>query len=141
MVKKIKKILVPLDGSKNSLRGLDVAISFARECKAVILCLYVIPVNPMTFSDAVVPFQILFPKDAKIVLEKAKTQAAKKGVLLNTKLVYGSPSAEIIDLANKRKVDFIVIGSRGRSGLKEIFLGSVANTVVHKSRTPVLVVK
>ncbi len=141
MVKKIKKILVPLDGSKNSLRGLDVAISFARECKAVILCLYVIPVNPMTFSDSVVPFQILFPKDAKIVLEKAKTQAAKKGVLLNTKLIYGSPSAEITDLANKRKVDFIVIGSRGRSGLKEIFLGSVANAVVHKSRTPVLVVK
>ncbi len=138
---KIKKILVPVDGSKNSLRGLDVAISFARQCKATILCPYVIPVSPMTFSDAVIPFQIIFPEDAKIVLKKAKTLAAKKGVLLQTKLIYGSPSAEIIDLANKRKVDFIVIGSRGRSGLKEIFLGSVANVVVHKSRTPVLVVK
>ncbi len=109
---KIKKILVPVDGSKNSLRGLDVAISFARQCKATILCLYVIPVSPMTFSDAVVPFQIIFPKDAKIVLEKTKTSAAKKGILLTTKLIYGIPSAEITDLANKRKVDLIVIGSR-----------------------------
>ncbi len=141
MVKKIETILVPLDGSKNSVRGLDTAIYFARRCQAIILCLYVIPVYPENFSDSVNPFRMFFLKDSETILGKAKTKAAKKGVLLKTKLTYGNPSAEIIDLAKKRKVDLIVIGSRGRTGLKEIFLGSVANAVVHKSRVPVLVVK
>jgi nucleotide-binding universal stress UspA family protein len=44
--KKIKKILVPLDGSKNSMRGLDEGIYLARQCQATITGLYVIPIYP-----------------------------------------------------------------------------------------------
>jgi len=44
-------------------------------------------------------------------------------------------------MANSKKFDIIVIGSRGQSGLKEVFLGSVARAIVHKSKIPVLVIK
>ena len=44
-------------------------------------------------------------------------------------------------MARNKEFDIIVIGSRGQSGLKEVFLGSVANAIVHKSKIPVLVIK
>ena len=137
----IKKILVPLDGSKNSLRGLDEGIYLARQCHATITGLYVIPIYPRNLADAIMPFQIHLNKTAKKFMSDAKTRCAKKGIIFKSKVVFGSPSVEIQDLSKVGKFDIVVIGSRGQSGLKEAFLGSVANTIVHKSKIPVLVVK
>ena len=139
--KNIKKILVPLDGSKNSLRGLDEAIYLARQCHATITGLYVIPIYPRNFADATMPFQIHLTKSAKNFMNNAKTKCAQKGIVFKSKIIFGSPTAEINDMANKKKFDIIVIGSRGQSGLKEVFLGSVAKAIVHKSKIPVLVIK
>jgi len=139
--KKIKKILVPLDGSKNSLRGLDEAIYLARQCQAIITGLYVIPIFPRNLTDAIMPFQIHLTKEAKKLMKNAKVRSAQKGVVFKSKIIFGSPSVEIDDMSKKGKFDIIVIGSRGQSGIKEVFLGSVANAIVHKSKAPVLVVK
>ncbi len=139
--KQIKKILVPLDGSKNSFRGLDQAIYIARQCQATITGLYIIPIYPRNIADAIMPYQIQFQKEAKKFMITAKTNAAKKGIVFNSKIVYGSPTSEITSFVNEKKYDLIVIGSRGQSRLKEAFLGSVAAGVVHKSKIPVLVVK
>ena len=136
-----KKILVPLDGSKNSLRGLDEGIYLARQCQAVITGLYVIPVFPRNLSDAIMPFQIHFTKEAKRFLDDAKVRCAQKGIVFKSKIIFGSPTVEINDMSQKGKFDLIVIGSRGQSGIKEVFLGSVANYVLHKSKIPVLIVK
>ena len=137
----IKKILVPLDGSKNSLRGLDEGIYLARQCQATITGLYVIPIYPRNLADAIMPFQIHLTKEAKKFMSDAKTRCAKKGIVFKSKVVFGSPTVEIQDLSKSGKFDIIVIGSRGQSGIKEAFLGSVANAIVHKSKVPVLVVK
>ena len=137
--KNIKKILVPIDGSKNSMRGLDEAIYLARQCHATITGLYVIPIYPRNFSDAIMPYQIHLTKSAKKFMESAKTKCAQKGIMFKSKIIFGSPTIEINEMA--KAYDIIVIGSRGQSGLKEIFLGSVANAVVHKSKIPVLVIK
>jgi nucleotide-binding universal stress UspA family protein len=137
----IKKILVPLDGSKNSMRGLDEAIYLARQCNATITGLYVIPIYPRNFADAIMPYQIHLSKYAKKFMSRAKTQCAQKGIVFRTKILFGSPTAEISDIANNKKFDIIVIGSRGQSELKEIFLGSVVKATIHKSKIPVLVIK
>ena len=71
----------------------------------------------------------------------AKTGAAKKGIVFNSKITYGSPISEIISFAKDKKYDLIVIGSRGMSSAKELFLGSTSNYVLHKSLVPVLIVK
>ncbi len=139
--KKIEKILVPLDGSKNSLRGLDEAIYLARQCQATITGLYIIPIYPRNLADAIMPFQIHLNKEAKKFMDSAKKRSAQKGIDFKSKIIFGSPTVEIEELSKKGKFDIIVIGTRGQSGLKEVFLGSVANAIVHKSKIPVLVVK
>ncbi len=139
--KNIKKILVPLDGSKNSMRGLDEAIYLARQCHAIVTGLYVIPIYPRNFADAIMPYQIHLTKSAKKFMNDAKRKCAQKGIMFRSKIMFGSPIAEIDDMAKRRKFDIIVIGSRGQSELKEVFLGSVAKAIVHKSKIPVLVIK
>jgi len=137
----IKKILVPLDGSKNSLRGLDEAIYLARQCHATITGLYVIPIYPRNFTDSIIPYQVNLIKSAKKFMDSAKTLSAQRGIVFKSKIIFGSPIVEINEMARDKKFDIIVIGSRGQSGLKEVFLGSVAKAMIHKSKIPVLIVK
>ncbi len=47
----------------------------------------------------------------------------------------------LLSYANSNKIDLIVVGSRGQSGIKEMFLGSISNGIVHKAKQPVLIVK
>jgi nucleotide-binding universal stress UspA family protein len=74
-------------------------------------------------------------------MDGAKTRCAQKGVVFKSKVIFGSPTVEIEEMSRTGKFDIIIIGSRGQSGIKEAFLGSVANAIVHKSKVPVLVVK
>lgn len=143
MAIKTKKILVPLDGSKNSLRGLDMAIHLARQSQGTITALSVKTVpgvyalHPLGFLD----FNSM--SEVKKILADAKLRAAKKGIQLTGKAIAGDPGYDIARFANnsKNKIDLVVVGARGRGSAKEIFLGSVSNYVLHKSKKPVLVVK
>jgi nucleotide-binding universal stress UspA family protein len=136
----IKKILVPMDGSKNSFRGLDTAIYLARQSGATITGLFVMPVYPRSFVPIAYDTKYL-TKAAKEFMENAKRRAAQNGIIFVGKIVMGTESTEIIDFATKNKFDIVVIGARGYGGVKEAFLGSVSHAVVHKSKIPVLVVK
>ena len=81
--KNIKKILVPMDGSKNSMRGLDEAIYLARQCHATITGLYVIPLaKPMTDSQISYLEKYLLNNASKF-MSKAKTRAAQNGILFD----------------------------------------------------------
>ncbi len=144
MRNKIKNILVPLDVYKNSIRGLDEAIILARQSHGTITGIYVkhmpaiYAIHPIGFLD------VGMTKEAKKFLASAKTRAAKKGILFNSKLIGGGdPGFDIVKFAHtkKNKFDLIVIGSRGMGSAKEIFLGSTSNYVLHKSKIPVLIVK
>ncbi len=139
----IKKILVALDGSKNSIRGLDKAITLARAGHGTITALYIKTV-PAIYALHPIGFMSLNQvTEAKKFLISAKNRAAKKGILLTHKIIGGEPGFDIVRFAHnkKNKIDIIVIGARGRGLVKEIFLGSVSNYVVHKSKLPVLIVK
>ena len=141
MKTKIKKILVPLDGSSNSFRGLDVAIHMARQCHATITGLYVLGmVKPQT-SDQITPLEKILLEHAQKIMKKAKLKAAKKGILFFDRVSYGDDGKRIAYVAERKNFDLIVIGSRGRGAAKEIFLGSTSNYVLHKSKKPVLIVK
>jgi len=140
-MKKIKKILVPLDGSKNSMRGLDEGIYLARQCQATITGLYVVPLaKPQTNSQISYVEKHLLKNTAKF-MAKAKKRAAQNGILFDDKVVYGDEASEIIYFSKQKSYDIIIMGSRGMSPLKEAFLGSTSNSVLHKSTIPVLIVK
>lgn len=136
----IKKILVPMDGSKNSFRGLDTAIYLARQCSATLTGLFVIPVYPKSFMPITYDKKYLI-QSAKEFMENAKKRSAQNGIVFVRKTMTGNESSEIIDFASKHKFDMIVIGARGLGSVKETFLGSVSHAVVHKSKIPVLIVK
>jgi nucleotide-binding universal stress UspA family protein len=137
----IKKILVPLDGSKNSFRGLDEAIYLARQCHAIITGLYVVTLVLPSKNTSMSPIEKYLLEQAKKFMLKAKTRAAQNGVMFKDKVVYGDEGPKIINFAKNNNFDVIVIGARGKSFLKEIFLGSTSNYVMHKSLIPVIVVK
>ncbi len=138
---KIKKILVPIDGSKNSFKGLNEAIYLARQCGATITGFYVVPIYPSRFGDIMNTFKKEAFKQARKFMGEAKTISAQNGIVFSEKIVYGEAKWDIVDFAHNQKFDLIVIGSRGFGPVKEMFIGSVANYVVHKSKVPVLVVK
>lgn len=137
----IKSILVPLDGSSNSFRGLDVAIHMARQNHATITGLYVVGLVKPSPNEPITPLEKILLDNAHKIMKKAKLQAAKKGVLFFDRVSYGDEGKRIVDIAERKNFDLIVIGSRGMSAAKEIFLGSTSNYVLHKSKKPVLIVK
>ena len=141
MVVKIKKILVPLDGSSNSIRGLDVAIHLARQCHATITGLYVIGIVKPRIDEPISSPESYFLEHAEKIMKNAKLKAAKQGILFFDTVSYGDEEKRIVDIAEKKNFDLIVIGSRGMGAAKEIFLGSTSNYVLHKSKKPVLIVK
>lgn len=119
------------------------AIHIARQSHGTITALSVKSVpgiyalHPLGFLD----FSSM--TEVKKLLGDAKVRAAKKGIQLTTKTLAGDPGYDIARFANNAKngIDLVVIGARGRGSAKEMFLGSVSNYVLHKSKKPVLIVK
>jgi nucleotide-binding universal stress UspA family protein len=139
----VKKILVALDGSKNSLRGLAKAIEIAKEGQSMIIGLNVVPV-PMSYFVSRPKMQIKedMVKSSKKILDAAEKKCKMANIEFESKIIPGGdPGYDIVKFSAKQKVNMIVIGARGVNPLKEMFLGSVSNYVLHKSKIPVMIVK
>ena len=143
MIKKeISKILVPLDGSKNSVRGMEMAITLAKQCGATITGVYSIYAPPHSEFRGVGSVEKVFNSKIKEFMVDAKTLVEKNGIKFKERLMRGDIGYNIVKFAHgKEKFDMIVMGSRGRSSTKEVFFGSVSNYVIHTSKIPVLIVK
>ena len=139
----LKKILVPLDGSNNSLRGLDHAISLAKLSGASIVGAHVsyIPGNLAYPRQGFINQALV--KEANRYLNTAKKRCTENGISFTSKILPGTPSHGIVKFGQEVKngINMIVMGTRGLSSPKESFLGSVSNHVAHKSKVPVLLVK
>jgi nucleotide-binding universal stress UspA family protein len=144
-----KKILVPLDGSDFSFRAANYAINLARLTAGEIICVHAIGGLPyieyMAPSGLTVPRYIQeVKKQTEEWFSQVKSKAVKQGVKVTTAdTIFNLPSVaeSIINYAFEQKADLIVIGTRGRSGLKRLLLGSVASAVVSHASCPVLVVR
>ena len=140
--KNIKKILVPLDGSKNSFKGLDEAIYLAQHFNSAITALCVISsYPPLPLMGRQIPYEKHILEQVKRFMSNAKKTCVGNKVKFNEKIIKGIATLDIAEFASDNKFDLIVMSSRGMSPVKELFLGSVSNAVVHKSKIPVLIVK
>ena len=137
----IKRILIPVDGSKNSFRGLDTAIYLARQCHATLTGLYVMPIYPKSLLLKPIPYEAELGKKAQEFLTKAKTRSAQNGIVFNEKIIKGDDGEVILGFAKEKKFDLIVMGARGLGSVKAFFLGSTSNYVLHKSKIPVMICK
>jgi len=146
----LRTILVPVDGSEWSFRAAKYAIKIAKMSNAQIVCVHAIVSLPAT-AYANVKAGVLVPQ----YIEEAKKEAqkwfdeinaiAKKAsvVRLSTEIMLDVSSVTdvLITYAKRNNVDLIVIGTKGRTGLKKFVLGSVASGVVSHATCPVLVVR
>ena len=137
--------MVCLDGSKNSLRGLDKAILFAKQSDAVILGVHS-DTSFSAFSAVRAPIlpEKKWKKEASKLMNVAKKKVEKNKIKFEGIVIGGhSSGTDLTTFANNpaNKIDQIVIGSRGMGFPKEIFFGSTSNFVLHKAKAPVTIVK
>ena len=141
----ISKILVPIDGSENSLRALSHGLFLSSNLKIKLTILFVIEVPPFVYiqSQKVVDSVMAsLEKEAKDILEEGRNQAKRYDVEPEILFLEGNSIASIIiEHGDKNNFDLIVIGSKGKGKLKTSLLGSVSNKVIHHSKSPVYMVK
>lgn len=137
-----RRILLAVDGSKNSIRATEEAVKIASlipQCKIEVV--YVVDLtkvkNEILHSQGNEELEYARRKRLSPIEEKIKS----KHVAYELKILHGYPGPTIIEYANKEKIDLVVIGSRGLNYLQEMVLGSVSHKVVKRVDCPVLVVK
>jgi nucleotide-binding universal stress UspA family protein len=146
-----KHLLLPTDGSKLADRAVQRGIEFAKEIKAQVTAVHVIPEFTMMADESFVlptsaDLKRRYDKEAKAraekMLAKIGERAQAAGVKSEGIAVMGDrPYEEIIETAKKRKCDLIVMASHGRRGLSGLLLGSETSKVLTHSKIPVLVVR
>jgi nucleotide-binding universal stress UspA family protein len=144
-MEQIQTILVPIDFSAHSTRGLKTAIGLAKTFNAKIHLLhaYHLPVS-ITLPDAAVVPQSFWDsvRDAAArKLEKSYQTVTAEGVQCDSHLTAQTPSSAIVETARQVRAGLIVMGTRGLSGLKHVLLGSVAERTVRTAPCPVMTVK
>jgi len=131
-----------MDGSANSIRGINEAISLARQSQGVITGIHVLPEFPPSYEINLKSYRAQLSKQAKKFMESAKISSARHGIEFNQKIASSKNAVDtIVGFARKNKFDVIVIGSRGLGSPKAHYIGSVAHGIVNNSKTPVLIVK
>jgi len=147
VTKEFEKVLVAVDGSPPSMRAVDIAISLAKKYDSALAALYVIHIP---FGESLYPRSVWYKefiddikKDTDGWIGEIQKKGKENGVEIGFKMkeTVESVPAEITRCAKEDKVDLIVVGSKGRSGLEKLFLGSVAAGVLAYAPCPVLVVR
>ena len=143
---KLKNILVPIDFSTCSKKALQYAIPFARQFNATLTLVHVVQSNYFPGGEFSGGYD--FAPAEKELRESAGQQLAElvleevdEFVPVKTAVRSGSPVQEIVTAARELESDLILISTHGRTGLKHLLLGSVAENIVRLAPCPVLVVR
>ncbi|MEA2482173.1 MAG: hypothetical protein QOC55_120 [Thermoleophilaceae bacterium] len=135
-----RNILVAIDGSIAAKAALEHALELARDQRARLTLMTVVPpvaAVAVAGSAQVVPLQEACFNDA---LNDAVASVPDDVGLLRI-LAHGKPAREIVQRVESGDYDLIVMGTHGRGRVGEAVVGSVSREVVHRSRTPVLLVR
>jgi nucleotide-binding universal stress UspA family protein len=143
----MKNILVPCDFSKPATDAFRYAVDIAKKSGARIHLLNVIQL-PVLHDTMLMPTLYFEAKLLEDLENHARTRFQKMAEKYETKEIkiigdikFGPVVREIIDYSDKKKIDLIIAGSHGASGLREAFIGSVAEKIVRHASVPVLIVK
>lgn len=136
------KILCPIDFEHDSMDALELACALAKQNTATVYLLTVIAIPPAA-ATALPPVPI-FPDPEFEAETRRRLEILARDKLSSVPhdmfVASGNAAAEILKLAAERAVDLIVMGTHGRTGVKRLLLGSVAERVVRESPVPVLTI-
>ena len=146
-MKRITRIAVASDFSAGSRRAFNTALTLARASHASVTAFHVIPptfpVVPEQYLDRAIwdRFDRQARRAADRRLQRLTLRANRAGVRATGRVLRGDPAVQIVRAARAARADFLVIGTHGRTGLRRLFMGSVAARVVAMARCPVVIVR
>ena len=138
---KPERILVPLDGSSLAESALPVAVDLlAGRPNSTLLLLRA--AEALAFLGDPIEAQVQVVREAEEYLDAVRARLAGSGVAeVKTSVCYGPAASFIIETAQVAKADMIVMTTHGRSGLRRLVFGSVAEAVLRGTRTPILLIR
>lgn len=136
----LDNFVVATDGSEYGDAAVERALYFADQYGASLTAVTVVDMFPEHYAEAIKVIESLEMKGVG-VLEAVKKEAAAADVELKTEMLHGDPAEEITRFSKDAGAGLIFVGSHGRSGLKRLLMGSVAEKVVGLSSSPVFVAK
>lgn len=152
MTTAFSKIMVGIDGSEDSMNAAEYAVAIAKKHDAELIAMNVLTSDvgyiysspgvespPLTVKEII----LLVEDEAKKWFDKIKEKADESGIRFRTELIVAKRSivSTMLDYAEEQSINLIVVGTRGRSGIKKMLLGSIASGLVTYAACPVLVVK
>jgi nucleotide-binding universal stress UspA family protein len=141
----MKQILVPTDFSDNALKAALYAAMIAKKTNAEILLLHSIEHvehmirQPFVLHDKFIE-EMAKGRVCEMKVFRKKIVREFPGIKTKIKITEGSPSSRIIEYAEQQQPDLIIMGTKGATGLKEIFAGSTTSGIIGKTKCPVLAV-
>jgi nucleotide-binding universal stress UspA family protein len=143
----MKRILVPCDFSDPAVQAFKFAVEIATQSKGEIILLNVVEL-PVMHETVVMPtlyFEEAYFKDIKAEAEKKftklKEKFSKDGTVVSSFVEFGPATATIRQFIEDKKVDLVVMGTHGASGMREFFIGSNTEKIIRTSHVPVIAVK
>jgi len=143
MEEKMKKILVATDGSAESFKAIDRAVELAKSDNVEVIVVNVaedfcpiglVEVDCDTIRELVI-------KESKGIMAAAIGRLKEAGVQAKEIVEFGSPAETIVEVADREKVDEIILASHGKHGVKKLLMGSVTSRVLEWAKCSVIVVK
>jgi nucleotide-binding universal stress UspA family protein len=138
------RILVGVDGSEPAQRAAQRAFDVGRRLGESVTLVHVLPPPPV-FSEPAVVLDIAelerrVYESGKTVLESLAAEGRASGAQVETRMLTG-PAAEVLaEQAQAADVDFVVVGSRGRTLVGSMLLGGISHRLVHICKKPILIV-
>lgn len=146
-----QKILVGVDGSDSALQAVDVAANLARAFDGELVLMHVVQISAIADEAIKISATAHLEKNPRTIMERlshevldvAREKANGAGLQdesISTITADGDQARELIRIAKDRKVDLIVVGSRGRGRLEGLLLGSVSQKVSALAPCPCMIV-
>ncbi|MGK0298374.1 MAG: nucleotide-binding universal stress UspA family protein [Gammaproteobacteria bacterium] len=141
-----KQILVAVDFSDPSIRALQVARDLGTRLNAKLIVIHFVPMRIMDMGmeggvDFIEEMHQSELAEARIKLEKFIKEHTTSDDEIEHHLRSGEPAAEMNSMATEVSADMIIIGTHGRSGIKHLLMGSVAESILRTADVPVLSVR
>lgn len=133
-------VLLPTDGSENAERAVEQAVDLASSYDATLHLLYVVDVKHMTSDAAETLMGDQLEHAGQAAVDAIAERAERSGLTVNSTVAPGTPAQGILNYVADNDIDIIVMGTRGRTGLDRLLVGSVTEKVVRLSDVPVLTV-
>jgi nucleotide-binding universal stress UspA family protein len=135
----IRTILHPTDFSEHSRAAAQLACALARDYDARLVVLHVLPPSVVYGEGMVYVPPETYQEEARPQLERVA--AGDPNLRVERRMIDGAAATEILEVAREVACDLIVLGTHGRTGLRRLLMGSVAEQVVRKAPCPVMTVK